>query len=272
MTLLRWLIIIAVGYGGLVGLMYVFQRAMMYFPDPTRTPPAAAGLPQAGEVVLTASDGEKLVAWHVPPRGDRPVLVYFHGNGGALNLRAPRFHHVVADGTGLVALSYRGYGGSTGRPSEQGLIRDAQAAYDFAAARYPPGRIVLWGESLGTAVAVALAATHEVGGMILEAPFTSAADVGAAAYPFVPVRWLIKDPFRSDLRIAKVTAPILMMHSARDRVVPIRFGERLFALANEPKRFVRFADGGHDDLDNHGAQAKVQQFIAEVARPAQNSR
>jgi len=262
MTTLKWLIVIAVvGYGGLVTLMYVFQRALMYFPDATRTPPAAVGLPQAEEVVLTTSDGEKLIAWHVPPRGDRPVLLYFHGNAGALDLRVGRFKWIVADGDGLLALSYRGYGGSTGAPSEEGLIRDGQAAHDFAAARYPPGRIVLWGESLGTAVAIALAATHEVGGLVLDAPFTSAADVGAAAYPFIPVHWLIKDPFRSDLRIPKVTAPILVLHGARDRVVPIRFGERLFALANEPKRFVRFADGTHVDLDDHGAVDAVRTFL-----------
>ena len=264
MTTLKWLIVVAViGYGGIVALMYVFQRALMYFPDPARTLPAAAGLPQAEEVVLTSSDGEKLIAWYVPPRGDRPALLYFHGNAGALDLRVGRFRWVVAEGDGLLALSYRGYGGSTGKPGEQGLIRDAQAVYDFAVTRYPANRIVLWGESLGTAVAIALAATHHVGGLILDAPFTSAADVGAAAYPFAPVRWLIKDAWRSDLRIAKVTAPILVMHGARDRVVPICFGERLFALANEPKRMVRFADGTHVDLDDHGAVDAVREFLAE---------
>jgi fermentation-respiration switch protein FrsA (DUF1100 family) len=268
MTLLKWLIVIAVGYGALLTLMYVFQRTLMYFPDATRTPPAAVGLPQAEEVVLTAADGERLIAWHVPPRGDRPVLVYFHGNAGALDLRVGRFKWIVGEGDGLLALSYRGYGGSTGKPSEKGLISDGQAAYDFAVARYPPGRIVLWGESLGTAVAIALAATHDVGGLILDAPFTSAADVGAAAYPFVPVRWLIKDAFRSDLRIPKVTAPILVLHGVRDRVVSIRFGERLFALANEPKRFVRFADGTHVDLDDHGAVEAVRRFLVELRTPA----
>jgi fermentation-respiration switch protein FrsA (DUF1100 family) len=268
MTTLKWVIIVAViGYGGIVALMYVFQRALMYFPDPTRTPPAAVGLPQVEEVVLTSSDGEKLIAWHLPPRGDRPVLLYFHGNAGALDLRVERFRWIVAEGDGLLALSYRGYGGSTGAPSEQGLIRDAQAAYNFAAARYPSARIVLWGESLGTAVAIALAATNDVGGLILDAPFTSAADVGAAAYPIVPVHWLIRDSFRSDLRIAKVTAPVLVLHGARDRVVPIRFGERLFALANEPKRFVRFAAGTHVDLDDHGAVDEVRKFLADLQTP-----
>jgi uncharacterized protein len=263
MTLLKSLIVLAVaGYAAVLVLMYVFQRALMYFPDTARTPPAVAGLPQAEEVELATSDGERLIAWHVAPRADKPVVLYFHGNGGALNLRVERFRDLTADGTGLVALSYRGYGGSTGRPSEQGLIEDARAAYGFATARYPAKRIVLWSESLGTAVAVALAADHPVAAVILDAPFTSAADVGAAAYPFAPVRWLMKDKFRSDLRIGQVTVPLLVLHGERDRVVPIAFGERLFALAHEPKRFVRFPGGDHVDLDSHGAMAVVREFLA----------
>jgi len=263
MTTLKWLIVIAVvGYGGLLALMYVFQRALMYFPDTVRTLPAQAGLPQAKEVVLTASDGVRLIAWTVAPRDDKPVILYFPGNGGGLRLRVPRFAWVVAGGFGLVALSYRGYGGSGGRPSEEGLLRDARAAYDFALARYPARRIVLWGESLGTAVAIALAAEREVGGLILDAPFTSAADIGAAAFPFAPVRWLIKDSYHSDRRIARVHAPLLVLHGERDSVVPIRFGERLFDLANEPKRMVRFADADHVDLDDHGAAEVVKAFLA----------
>jgi len=253
-----------VGYAALLTLMYVFQRSLMYFPDATRHSPAAAGLPQAEEVMLTSADGERLIAWHVPPRGDKPVVIYFQGNAGGLDLRAERFAWLTADGTGLVALCYRGYGGSTGSPSEQGLIRDAFAAYDFAAQRYPAARLVLWGESLGTGVAVALASERQVGGVMLDAPFTSAADVGAAAYPFVPVRWFMKDPFRSDLRIVKVTAPILIQHGERDRVVPIGFGERLFALAHEPKRMVRFPDAEHADLDDHGAAKTVKEFLAQI--------
>lgn len=264
MTVLKWLFIVIVGYSVLLALMTFFQRKLMYFPDATRHPPAQAGLPQAEEVALTASDREKLIAWHVPPHGAKSVVLYFQGNGGGLDLRVGRFHWLIADGTGLLALCYRGYGGSTGSPTEEGLIRDAVALYEFAAARYPASRVVLWGESLGSAVAVALAADHKVGGLILDAPFTSAADVGAAAYPFVPVRWLIKDPFRSDLRIARVKAPLLVLHGARDRVVPIRFGERLYALANAPKRMVRFPDGTHVDLDDHGAVEEVRKFLAEL--------
>lgn len=266
MVLLKWLLIAAVlGYGGLLTLIYVFQRSLQYFPDPTRTPPAEAGLPQAQEIMLKTGDGETVVAWYVPPREPRPLVLYFHGNGGALNLRAERFAWLTADGYGLLALSYRGYGGSSGTPTEAGLMLDAQAAYDFAIARYPRDRLVLFGESLGTAVAVALAAERAIGGLILDAPFSSAADVGAAAFPFVPVRWLMKDPFRSDLRIARVHAPLLVLHGEADTVVPIRLGEKLFALGNEPKGFIRFPDGNHVDLDGHGAPEVVKAFLGELA-------
>lgn len=255
-----------VGYVALGVLMYVAQRALMYLPDTARTPPAAAGLPGAEEVVLTTVDGERVIAWHVPPRDDRPVVLYFHGNAGALALRAGRFATLTRDGTGLLALSYRGYGGSTGRPTEDGLIRDAEAVHAFALSRYPAGRLVPWGESLGTGVAVALAATRPVGGLVLESPFSSAVDVAAALYWFLPVRWLMKDTFRSDLRIGRVGAPVLVLHGERDAVVPIRFGERLHAAAVAPKRFVRFPSGGHDDLDAHGALAAVRAFLAELGR------
>ena len=180
MAFVKWIFIVAAaGYLGLGALMYFAQRALMYFPDRARTSPAAAGFAQAQEIVLDTADGESVIAWHVPPRDGKPVVLYFHGNGGALNLRVDRFRKIVAQGFGLVALSYRGYGGSSGKPSEEGLIEDARAAYAFAAARYP--RIAVWGESLGTAVAIALAAEKPVARMILDAPFTSAADVAAAA-------------------------------------------------------------------------------------------
>jgi uncharacterized protein len=266
MALVKWLLILAfVGYGGIAALAYFAQRSLMYFPDRARTAPAAAGLPQAEEIRLTTSDDERVIAWHVPPRGEKPVVLYFHGNGGSLKLRAQRFARIVADGTGLLALSYRGYGGSTGRPSEAGLLRDAEAIYAFATARYPAERLALYGESLGTGVAVALAAEHKVGKVILEAPFTSAVEIGAAAYPFLPVRLLMHDQFRSDERIAKVTAPVLVLHGARDTIVPISHGERLYALIASPKKFMRFAEGYHGDLDQYGAQATVRDFLATPA-------
>lgn len=178
--------------------------------------------------------------------------------------RVARFEKIVADGAGLVALSYRGYFGSTGRPSEQGLLRDAEAAYIFAVQRYAADRIVPWGVSLGTWPAVALAAVHPIGKLVLEAAFTSAVDIAASIYPFVPVHLLMKDQLRSEELIGQLTAPLLVMHGARDRVVPLRLGERLFALAPTTKRFVRFPQGGHDDLDVHGAVEAVRQFLYEA--------
>ena len=262
MTLLKWSVAVAAVFGGFVALMYLAQRALMYHPEAQRTPPAAAGLFDAQELVLDTADGEKVIVWYVPPKRDLPLVLYFHGNAGSLRSRVNRFRALIGDGYGLVALSYRGYGGSTGSPSEAGLIADARAAYAFAAARVPAERIVVFGESLGTGVAVALAATQRIGRLVLEAPFTSAADVGARAYWYLPVRLLMRDPFHSDRRIGKVTAPLLVLHGERDRVVPIELGERLFSQANEPKRFVRFPAGTHVDLDQFGALDAVRSFIA----------
>jgi fermentation-respiration switch protein FrsA (DUF1100 family) len=261
MAFAKWMFIVAAaGYLGLAALMYLAQRALMYFPDSVRTAPATAGFPQAEEVVLNTSDGEKVIVWHVPPRGDRPVVIYFHGNGGALRDRVPRFAKIAAAGVGLVGLSYRGYGGSTGKPTEAGLIDDARAAYTFAAARYL-GRTALWGESLGTGVAVALAAEAPVIRMVLDAPFTSALDVAAASYGFLPVRLLMKDQFRSDQRIARVTAPVLILHGEADGIVPISFGERLYAMIPGEKRLVRFPGGGHNDLDQYGGADTALRFL-----------
>ncbi len=253
-------------YLALVVLLYVSQRAMMYFPETLRTAPADAGFAEATEVVLDTADGEHVIAWYVPPRGDAPIFLYFHGNGGALRYRADRFRALVADGSGLVALSYRGYGGSSGRPTENGLLMDAAAVHAFASKRHPDAKLVLWGESLGSGVAVATAAEKPVAAMVLEAPFLSAVDIGASAYPYVPVRWLMKDQFRSDLRIGKVTAPVLILHGDSDTVVPIESGERLYALITAPKRFVRIAGGRHDDLGNYGVIETAKSFLAEALK------
>ena len=260
----KWfLLFLSTGYLALAALMYVAQRGLMYFPEGFRTEPADAGLPEAAEVLLDTADGARVIVWHIPPRDGRPVWLYFHGNGGALRYRVDRFRQLTAQGEGLVALSYRGYAGSTDRPSEAGLIADARAAYDFAAKRYGAERILLWGESLGSGVALALAAERPVARIVLEAPFVSAVDIAAGVYPFLPVRLLMKDQFRSDLRVAKVTAPVLVMHGDRDEVVPISSGQRLYKLITSPKRFVRLAGGGHENLGSFGAVETARGFIAE---------
>lgn len=161
-----------------------------------------------------------------------------------------------------MALSYRGYMGSSGRPSEDGVVCDAEAALRFAAARYPSSPVVLWGHSLGTGVAVAVAARHPIAGVILEAPFSAIVDVAAMRFPIVPVRLLMLDQFRSDRRIAAVKAPLLILHGEADGVIPIAQAERLFKSANDPKRFVRLP-GGHIDLDDFGATDLALRFVAE---------
>jgi uncharacterized protein len=264
MTILKWIVIFAaLGYFGVLAALFFAQRSLVFpIPITARTTPAAAGFPEAEEHVLTTSDGERVIAWHVAAKSGHHVVLYFPGNADTVAGNAWRFSEIAADGTGLVALSYRGYAGSSGKPSEEGLLRDAAAAFAFTSARYEPKRIVLWGFSLGSGVAVALAADHEIGGLILEAPYTSIADIAARAFPYLPVRYLVRDRFRSDQRIAKVAAPLLVMHGGRDATIPIGYGQRLFALAHEPKQFVRFDEGGHDNLGSFGAIETARQFIA----------
>ena len=250
-------------YAAVAVALYVFQRALLYpVPQTTRTDPATAGFLDAREVILDTKDGEKVIVWHVPPKAGKPVVLFFHGNGEVLAWRVPRFRAITADGTGLVALSFRGYGGSSGKPSEDGLLNDGAAAYAFAATHYPPERIVPWGYSLGSGVALAIAASQPVGKLILEAPYTSTLDVAASAFPFVPVRWLMRDTFRSDERIAGVKVPLLIMHGEKDTVIPAQLGRRLLDLAPGPKRFVPFPLGTHINLDDYGAVDVARAFMA----------
>ena len=268
MTVLKWLASLALiaWFGGLA-LLYFAQRSILFpIPETRRTSPKAAGFPQAEEHVLQTSDGEQIIAWHAPPRAGKPVVIFFHGNGDILAWRAPWFAALTADGTGLVAVSFRGYAGSSGSPTEAGLINDAEAAYAFAAERYAPDLITVWGYSLGAGPAVALAARHRIAKLILEAPYTSIADVAAAAFPFAPVRWFVRDRFHADQWIANVTSPVLIMHGGRDRTIPIRLGERLYELARDPKQMVRFPQGGHDDLDDFGAMDVARAFLSKDAR------
>jgi fermentation-respiration switch protein FrsA (DUF1100 family) len=268
MTVLKWLASLAlIAYFGGLALLYFAQRSILFpIPETRRTSPKAAGFPPAEEHLLQTIDGEQIVAWHVPPRDGKPVVIFFHGNGDILAWRAPWFAALTADGTGLVAVSFRGYAGSSGSPTEAGLLNDAEAAYVFAAQRYPPDRIVLWGYSLGAGPAVALAARRPIAKLILEAPYTSIVDVAAAAFPFAPVRWFVRDQFHADQWIANVTSPVLIMHGGRDRTIPIRFGERLYELARDPKQMVRFPQGGHDDLDDFGAIDVARTFLSKDAR------
>jgi fermentation-respiration switch protein FrsA (DUF1100 family) len=225
--------------------LYFGQRRLLYFPNAQETAPASVGLPQAERVHLTTDDGQRLLAWRIAPTHGGPVVVYLHGNGGGLDLRAARFAAFAAAGFGVWAVEYRGYGGSTGSPSEAGLTLDAEAAYRAALADAPPARIVLMGESLGTGLAVKLAARNPVGALVLDSPYTSIVDVAAARFWMFPVRLLIADRFESDADIAKVKAPLLIVQGTADPVVPYRFGRRLYDMATAPKTFIAVEGAGH---------------------------
>ncbi len=266
----RILKLLAIGalsvYVAVLVLLYAQQRQLLYPRNPARAEIASANLPRAEETELATIDGEKLIAWVVPPREGKPVLLFFHGNAGnfANRGRQSRFRLLTEDGTGLFAVSYRGYGGSTGSPSEDGLALDSRAAYAAAAARFGADRLVGYGESLGTGVVLKLAAEAPLKAVILEAPYMSTASVAQLRYPFVPVGMLMKDQFRSDLVIGKVKAPLLILHGQRDSVIPFSQGEALFALANPPKRFISFPQGDHNDLRTHGSIPEVQRFLADL--------
>jgi fermentation-respiration switch protein FrsA (DUF1100 family) len=242
----------------------LFQRKLIYFPDSRLVSPSQAGLDGVEELRIATADGESLVAWHAPPRDGRPLILYFHGNGGGLVDRAPRFRSLLASGYGLLAVAFRGYCGSTGSPTEDGLLQDGKAAYEAARAKgYKEGRIVVIGESLGTGVAVPVAAEHDVAALILDSPYSSAVDIAAEHYPLFPARWLMRDQFRSDKAIGRVRAPILMVHGDRDRIIPLRFARRLFEKANEPKSLLVESGSGHLVLGSPDVFPRVRAWIDE---------
>jgi len=263
MTLLKWsLASLAAAYVLIIVGLAAFQRRLQYFPDRRLTELAQTGMSGGEELRLTTADGETLVAWYFPAREGRPLILYFHGNAGALVDRIPRFRMFTARGYGLLAVSYRGYGGSTGSPTQSGLMQDGEAAYREARARgYGGDRIVLMGASLGTGVAIALAATHEAAALVLEAPYLSALDVAAAHYAIFPVSWLMLDQFRSDLAIRGVHVPVLMVHGEEDDVIPLSSAKRLFELANAPKTFVSVPGGNHLVLDLADVFSRVCEWI-----------
>jgi uncharacterized protein len=242
---------------------YAFQRKLQYFPSTERIAPAKAGLSDVQEIILTTPDTEKLVAWYTQASKNKPTILYFHGNAAGLIDRAERMGKYQALGFGFFMPAYRGFAGSSGSPSEKALIADARLAYEYLLKRgVRPEDIVVFGESLGTSVATQLAASVKVGAVILESPFTSAANMGALLYPFLPVRYLMNDQYRSDQYISSITAPVLVIHGGRDEVVPLAMGKQMFKLANQPKQFVLLPEAGHNDHDQFGLIAKVQEFTA----------
>jgi len=248
--------------------MYAFQRDLQYFPTRRDPAPDAVGLTGVTPVTLTTPDGETLVLWESPAEADRPVILFLHGNAGEIADRADRLAYYQSRGFGIAFLSWRGYGGSSGRPTETGLLIDAKTAYDHLRSKgLPPDRIILVGESLGTGPAVLTAAANPVGAVILEAPYSAAVDIARRAYPWAPVGLLMKDQYRSRDHIAAINAPLLILHGEADQVIPQGFGKRLFDLAREPKTFLSLGPVGHNALFSPDTWAKGADFIDRTVGP-----
>jgi fermentation-respiration switch protein FrsA (DUF1100 family) len=268
----RALAIGVLGYVLVLGLLFIGQRRLLYRPDVTR--PVLGDLATLGvrEVTLQTADGLALLSWYLRPPDGAPIIVYLHGNGGHIGYRTERIRRFSGAGFGVLMVEYRGYGGNPGLPSEVGLIADARAALGFLdEQRIGPKERVLYGESLGSGVAVLVAAHTPVAALILESPYTSISDVAQYHYPFVPVRWLLRDPFDALAAIGAVEAPSLFLQAEDDHVIPPRFGRALYAAAPEPKKSWSTASGGHNDIGRHGGIAAAIAFVQQqFALPAVN--
>ncbi|PHS76859.1 MAG: alpha/beta hydrolase [Rhodospirillaceae bacterium] len=246
---------IVVFYCVLVVGMYLLQRNFLYHPDNFTPSPAESGVPDMAEIQITTEDGLNLLAWaQAPSIEGQPWVALFHGNAGTLGSRGHKAKVFLDAGFGVLLAEYRGFSGNPGAPTEAGLMMDARAALAYLANLGGSGQnLVLYGESLGTGVATAMAveaAGHgkPVRTVILEAPFTSTVDVGAGHYPFLPVSLLMKDRFDSLSRIKDISAPLFLVHGDQDWTVPQKLGRKLFAAANEPKVAKWMEGAGHNDL------------------------
>lgn len=242
--------------------MFLAQRQFIFLPATHILTPEEYGLRGYTTVTLAENDGTKIQAWYHPAAKGYPTVVYFHGNGGNMGNRPYHFALMTNDGYGLIAIDYRGYGQSEGSPSEEGFYADGRAAIRYATETLsiPPGRLILYGESIGTAVAVQMALETKAGGLVLQSPFTSMVDLAKLNYPWLPVSLLLVDRFDSIAKIGDIHMPLLLFHGDYDTVVPIWLGQRLFEKANEPKQAVYFPGRGHVDLSGRKLTDALTEF------------
>ena len=254
---------VAIVYAGVVGVAFTFQRSMLYYPDTSAPSLRATGLKGVEEIVLQTSDQLSLMAWYQRATAGNPTLVLFHGNAGHIGHRGFKIGPYLDAGYGVLLVEYRGYGGNPGKPSEQGLYKDGRAALDFLdRQKVPASQVVLYGESLGSGIVVQMALERKVGALILEAPFTSVADVAGHHYAYLPTRWLTLDRFDNLAKISSISAPILVIHGEQDNIVPVRFGRALFEAATGPKEIQTLPQSGHNDMHPDSVYALVAKFLS----------
>lgn len=246
----KMVFILFLAYAAIVGLIYVGQGSLVYYPQIGRAitvTPASYGLPYE-DVSVRTEDGESLHAWWLPAADARGAVLLFHGNAGNISHRIDYAVMFRRLGYSTLLVDYRGYGRSTGSPSEEGTYRDAAASWRWLTDTRGFGArdIVIFGESLGGAVGCWLAAKHTPRALVITSTFTSAVDLGAEVYPFLPVRLITRFKYDTLECLSSVRAPVLVVHSRSDDIVPFSHGEKLFAAAREPKEFLEIR-GGHND-------------------------
>ncbi len=247
-------------YLGLSLFLYLYQPQLIYLPEtPSRAlgeTPGQIGLDYE-RVTLTADDGITLDGWFLPHAASRATLLFFHGNAGNISHRLASLKLFHELGLAVLIIDYRGYGRSGGRPSEAGIYRDAEAAWRYLTEQrqIPPRRILLHGRSFGGAVAAYLASQHQALGVVLESTFTSAPDLAAELYPWLPVRWLIRFDYDTRSRLDAIRMPVLVIHSRQDDLVPYSHGQTLHTAARPPKRFLEL-NGSH----NHGIVSNSSRY------------
>lgn len=249
-------LLVVIGYASVVAAMFGLQSELLYTPRDTGGlgSPGALAIKGSTRLAIATADGETIAGWYVAPsKSGQPVFLFLHGKGGSLERKTWRWKRIAEQGAGVLAISYRGYPGSTGTPSEGGLRLDARAAYDWLIAKgHRAEDIVIHGLSLGSGVAVALAVGVRARALILEAPYTAVVDVAAERYPWVPVRLLMRDRFASIEAIGVVNVPVLIAHGDRDTVIPYVHAERLYARARQPKVLARMVGSDHSTLTRDG--------------------
>ena len=268
----RILCILVVLYLCVCLLAYVFQEKLIYHPaSHVRSTPAALNL-EFQDLHLASTEGRKIHAWYVPCKDARGAVVFCHGNAGNLGHRLATVRLLHRFKLSALLFDYQGFGRSEGTPNEANTYQDAEAAWRHltVTARIPADRILIWGRSLGTAVAVELASRHAPAGLVLEAAFTSLADVAGKHFFWLPVRWLCRNDYDSLSKVPGLTCPKLFFHSPQDEVIPFHLGRRLFEAAAEPKRFVRIR-GDHNSgflVSERDYVRAVETFLSEVLSPA----
>ncbi|MEH6632025.1 MAG: alpha/beta hydrolase [Halopseudomonas aestusnigri] len=262
---MNWILFAATFYIMVLVGMYLIQTKLVYPGGPPRERPEQYGGVGVQEIHLEMEDGVRLTHWFIPPTNKNfPVVVAFHGNAGHTGDRLAKLKYFTEMGYGLFQVEYRGYAGHEGTPSEQAFKADGLIALKWLSEQgYTKDKLIMYGESLGTGMAVWLASQFPVQAVILEAPYSSIADVAQAKYWFLPVKYLLKDKWRSDLSIRDVRAPVFIFHGENDEVIPIDFSRKLFDLIPNDKQAIYFDDGYHMDLYDHGAEKNVREFLQE---------